>query len=550
MTILSAVFGFLIAGTLFAQGWVRTGGGSGLDDGIGVAVDAFGNVFVAGCFQGSASVGGIPINSYGGLDMFVAKYSPAGSVLWVRTGGSSGGDEGRAVTTDSAGNVYVTGYFSSNASFSGHSVSSKGGYDMYVIKYDADGNFAWIRSGGGYDHDDGYGIAVDNNGNCYVAGGWRDEAYFDDDTLSSFGGYDGFIAKYSALGNQVWVKRVSAGCSDDRGLRLQIDPEGILRLSGYFYSTILTSWESGMASRGSRDAFYMSLDQDGNPISSVHIGGPGEESGNDTWVDALGNVYYAGHFSSTVQFGPSISLTSIGLGDLFLAKYNPAGNVLWARQGGGGGDEYGMTVAGFDNGVVYGGPFLGIAVFSDTFLISSGDYDAVVAKYTHDGDFVWARKMGGTGHDYTYNLCADQDGNVYVAGHFTGTATFDDTTISGHGDRDFFVVKIASDGNITGTTDDKNIAYRFSLSQNYPNPFNPTTEIQYALPSSARITIKVYNILGQLVRTLVDAEQNAGLHTTTWNGTNETGETVSSGVYVLRLEAEGASLSRKMTFIK
>lgn len=544
-------FGLLIGGALFAQsGWVRTGGGSGQDDGEAVAVDPFGNVFVTGEFQGSATVGGIPINSNGGLDMFVAKYSPVGNVLWVRTGGSTGGDEGRAVTTDSTGNVYITGFFSSNATFSGHLVSSEGGYDMFVIKYDANGNFAWLQSGGGYFNDDGYGIAVDNQGNCYVAGGWRDEAYFDDVTLASFGGYDGFVAKYDASGSQQWVKRVSTGCDDDRALRLQIDGEGFLRLGGYFYSTIMTSWDETMASRGSRDAFYVGLDQDGNPIQTTHIGGTGEDSGNDTWVDALGNVYYAGHFSSTVQFSPTISLTSVGLGDLFLAKYDPAGNALWARQGGGGGDEYGMTVAGYDNGVFLGGPFLSIGAFSDTFLVSSGDYDVVVAKYTHEGDLVWARKLGGTERDYTYNLCADPSGNVYVAGHFTGTATFDDTTITGYGSRDFFVVKIASDGDITGIADDKNPAYRFNLSQNYPNPFNPTTEIQYTLPSRARTTIQVYNTLGQLVRTLVDVEQNAGQHTASWDGKSETGEAVSSGVYVIRLDADGSSLSRKITLIK
>ena len=88
------------------------------------------------------------------------------------------------------------------------------------------------------------------------------------------------------------------------------------------------------------------------------------------------------------------------------------------------------------------------------------------------------------------------------------------------------------------------------LDQNYPNPFNPTTSISYALPSLQRVEIIVYNLLGQKVRTLVNAVQNAGTHRIEWNGTNDLGNTVGSGIYLYQLKTEEKTLVRKMILMK
>lgn len=90
----------------------------------------------------------------------------------------------------------------------------------------------------------------------------------------------------------------------------------------------------------------------------------------------------------------------------------------------------------------------------------------------------------------------------------------------------------------------------FTLSQNYPNPFNPTTNISYTLNDEASVTLRIFNTLGQEVRTLVSTQQQAGAYTVTWDGTDNAGAAVASGVYLYRLDMGDASQTYRMTLIK
>lgn len=90
----------------------------------------------------------------------------------------------------------------------------------------------------------------------------------------------------------------------------------------------------------------------------------------------------------------------------------------------------------------------------------------------------------------------------------------------------------------------------FSLSQNYPNPFNPATNISYALPANAYVRLTIYNILGQKVKTLVDSEQTAGYKNVIWDGKNDRGEDVSSGIYFYRINAGSFTKTAKMSLLK
>lgn len=542
MTILSAVFGLLIGGALFAQGWVRTGGGSGNDDGASVAVDKDGNVLVVGSFRELANIGGVMVQSQGGYDAFVAKYTPAGQTQWVRTGGGTGADEGRCVAVDSNGNVFITGFFQLTAIFGSSPITSHGGYDIFTAKYSPTGTLP----AGGESNDHGYGIATDDVGNCYVTGGFRDFCEFDTTHIWASDGLDIFVQKFDGAGNQLWVER-AGGCWDEHGNRIFVGENNHLWISAYFYGrTAAGSTVIGTA--GDRDALFLHMTSDGTLEGFKHLGGPGVDSGQDAWIDAEGQMYIAGAFSNTVNFGNTVSLTSLGGQDFYVAKYGPDGGAIWARRGGGTADDYGWAVAVTPLGdVFHSGPFQSIGVFGDTVLISSGDFDVAVVKYDASGDFQWARKMGGVGYDYNYDLTTDLLGNVYVVGHFDGTATFDDTTIFGAGGWDFFVAKVAGGGEI-GI--DNHTPTEFELAQNYPNPFNPSTALRYAIPKNSKVSLKVYNELGQLVRTLVEQNQSAGHHEIVWDGTSDLGANVSSGIYIVRLENSGASTSRKIMLLK
>jgi len=91
---------------------------------------------------------------------------------------------------------------------------------------------------------------------------------------------------------------------------------------------------------------------------------------------------------------------------------------------------------------------------------------------------------------------------------------------------------------------------QFDLLQNYPNPFNPSTTVQYDLAEQKHVTIRVYSRSGQLVRTLVNAQQSAGSHSVIWNGLNDAGESVASGIYYCQMKVDGFSQTRKMTLLK
>jgi hypothetical protein len=111
---------------------------------------------------------------------------------------------------------------------------------------------------------------------------------------------------------------------------------------------------------------------------------------------------------------------------------------------------------------------------------------------------------------------------------------------------DFAVVE----GNVTRVKDQKRLPMAFALGQNYPNPFNPETRITYALPEPAHVTIAIFNALGQKVRTLVDVDKAAGSHEIFWDGRNDLGHTVGSGIYFYQLRTVDAKLTRRMLLIR
>jgi hypothetical protein len=106
-------------------------------------------------------------------------------------------------------------------------------------------------------------------------------------------------------------------------------------------------------------------------------------------------------------------------------------------------------------------------------------------------------------------------------------------------------VGIPGEGEVDGI-----IPASVELHQNYPNPFNPTTTIRYNLPNNARISLKIYNVIGETIRTLVDDLQSAGSKSIVWDGKNDQGHIVSSGVYIYQLMTDGAVKTKKMFFLK
>ena len=178
--------------------WATSIGGTNSDYGYDIATDSNGNVYVTGRYSGTVTIGSTTLNSAGSSDAFVAKYNTSGTVQWAMSIGGTSSDYGQAIATDSAGNVYVTGYYSGSVTIGSTTLNSAGSTDAFVAKYNTSGTVQWAMSIGGTSPDYGYGIATDSGGNVYVTGYYRGSVTIGSTTLNSVGGSnDTFVVKYS-----------------------------------------------------------------------------------------------------------------------------------------------------------------------------------------------------------------------------------------------------------------------------------------------------------------------------------------------------------------
>jgi len=374
--------------------------------------------------------------------------------LWVEQARGTGSDFGRAIATDGSGNSIVTGSFDGTATFGDTTLTSAAFSDIFIAKYDGDGNFLWVVQAGGTASNAGAAIATDGSGNSIVTGRFNGTVTFGDTTLtSSAGSLDIFIAKYDGEGNFLWVEqagvtgmhfRLDAFHGNDPAIAT--DGSGNSIVTGSFFGTA-TFGDTTLTTAGSRDIFIAKYVGDGNFLWVEQAGGGASDEGFAIATDGSGNSIVTGHFSGTATFGDT-TLTSAGSRDIFIAKYDGDGNFLWVEQAGGTDGPFGGAIAtdGSGNSIVTGW-FRGTATFGDTTLTSAGSGDIFIAKYDGEGNFLWVEQAGGTDSDLGLAIATDGSGNSIVTGDFSGTATFGDITLSSAGSEDIFIAEYDGDGN-------------------------------------------------------------------------------------------------------
>ncbi len=526
----------LIAVCVFAQApdwqWATQAGGSTNDVGKAITIDNAGNSYVTGNFKDTATFGSYSLSSSGDYDIFIAKMDANGNWLWATQAGGSNEDAGMAITIDDVGNTYVTGYFVGTASFGSYSLISYGGSDIFVAKINVTGNWQWATKAGGTSHDDGEAITIDNAGNCYVTGDFQGTATFGSYSLTSSGEKDIFIAKMDTDGNWLWASKAD-GSSYDGGYGITIDDAGNTYVTGYFMGTA-NFGSNSLTSSGQTDIFVAKTDTDGNWLWATKAGGISCDRASEIAIDDAGNTYVTGDFEDTATFG-SYSLTSNGCEDIFVAKMDADGNWLWATKAGGSVYDrgYGITIDDAGNTYVTG-LFEGEATFGSYSLTSNEYLDIFVAKMDVYGSWLWVTQAGGISDDVGKSITIDDAGNIYVTGYFWDTATFGSYILTSSGDSDIFVAKL----NSTLSVENEIIPTEIRLS-NYPNPFNPATKIHYAIKEKSNVRIDVCNIKGQMVKSIINGQQDAGDYSVIWNGKDDNGNKVSSGIYFYKLNVNG-----------
>ncbi|MCD4817187.1 MAG: SBBP repeat-containing protein [Candidatus Cloacimonetes bacterium] len=567
--------------------WATKVGGINYCHSFGIAIDDNGNSYITGYYVDTATFGSYSLPYIGAADIFAAKMDINGNWLWATKAGGNNNDHGYGIAIDADGNSYVTGRFRDTATFGSYSLTSSGDADIFVAKIDLNGNWLWATKAGGIDWDFGKGIAIDDNGNSYVIGYFEDTATFGSYSLTSSGVSDIFVAKMDANGNWLWASK-AGGSSYDYGFGIVLDDIGNSYLTGMFQDTA-TFGSYPLTSSGDFDIFVAKMNTNGNWLCVTKAGGSDWDEGSSIVIDDNGNSYVTGYFESTATFG-SYFLTSSGDFDIFVAKMDSNGNWLWASKAGGSNEDIGTSIAIDDNGISYvTGYFFNTAIFGTSSLISSGNRDIFVAKLNSDtplpvtlssftviqtsenqAQINWTTQSenGLLG----YNIYRSENDNynnsmIHNSSLLTPTNSstvqnysFVDENVEFNQTYFYWLESVEYSGN-TELFGAISVIIEYQpdnptppsveiteLQQNYPNPFNPKTTINFAVKDGETAQLLIYNVKGQIVKTYTDFEN--GFHTVDWNGKDDLGNQVGSGLYFYRLKSATTNQIRRMILLK
>ncbi len=458
------------------------------DNAAAIAIDTLGNVYVTGASEGNGT----------GYDYATIKYNSAGVQQWVSryNGPAFGHDRATAIALDGQLNVAVTGY----------SPVAAGTLDYATVKYDAGGQLLWIAryNGSSNGNDSPTSIAIDQAGNVYVTG-----------TSDSTGVlYDYATIKYNPAGVSQWIARYNGPANDGEVANaITVDQTS---------NVYVTGWSVGVGT--GNDFATIKYNAAGNVQWVARYDDPASsfDEANRVAVDATGNVYVAGYSSGS------------GTGDDFtIIRYDPSGVQQWARTYDGPANSTDrathLTLDTQGNAYITG--------YSDGGI---SNYDIALAKYQPNGTREWVARydfgMCGVGYltiDSPSGIHIHGDGDIFVTGKSASSWSI------------MNILRYEQEPSVSVPEEGNGVTAGFQLLQNHPNPFNPVTTIAYELQSYVRVTIKVHDLLGREVATLVNEEKPAGRHSVQWDASR-----IASGVYHYRMQAGGYVESRNMLLLK
>lgn len=392
------------------------------------------------------------------------------SLEWAKSAGGNDTDHALSIDIDSSGCVYTTGYFYSTVDFDPgpgtYNMTSSGYNDIYVQKLDSNGDFLWAISAGDQYADYGSSITIDNSGNIYVTGFFRGTVDFDPGpgtyNLSSINTstVDSYILKLDGNGNLLWAKPIN-GTGQANGYSIVTDNANNIYVGGAFNGTYdFDPGASAFNMTGTHDGFILKLDDQGNFNWAKAISGDDNQHIKSIAIDPNQNLLISGSYRDTCDFDPSagvLELVPIGGSDNFIGKYDPSGNLMWAKSFGGTLDEDCRSITTDAAGNVFTTGFFRDTVDFDpnagvVNIISNGSYDLFVQKLDSNGDLVWANSIGGSSVEYGYSITTDKNDNLIITGAFVGTVDFDPgpgiNELTGLSSNEIFLQKLDNNGNL------------------------------------------------------------------------------------------------------
>jgi hypothetical protein len=444
-------------------------------------------------------------------------------------------------------------------------------------------------------------IILDADNNVICIGSYSDTITVETSQLMHSGsGLGNFILKLNDTGNLLWLKNATEYTSDIyelSALSNGYSNDFLIGLSRWAYDTkiLRLSPDGAVLSTIEQAGVSLISDIDQDLFGNIWVTGfsfqnPASFNGLDTLVpftyteylvkydsngiaqfvnfiqdisaqtwqietDDFGYAYMSGNLLDSTSFGSFFANGPQWVYDFFVTQIDPEGNYIWLNeipQGNNLGDatigNSNFLSCGSDGNICITGFFRGAINFGDGVILNAIDYqDIFVLNYNKNGEIQWAKSAGSIGYDAGSGIILDNNGSFYVSGVVSQNAVFDTITVTG-GDKNLFLARLKFNSPVKVEDELKNRIYslsKYSLMQNYPNPFNPSTVISYQLPVTGNVTLKVYDLLGNEVATLVNEEKLAGKYEVKFNASK-----LVSGVYIYKIKSGSFSNTKKMILMK
>ncbi len=441
--------------------------------------------------------------SYGNQgQVYLFRTDSLGNQLWARALGGGSDDAGQSVLQTNDGGFLVAGWTKS------YGPGTPTYANIYLIKTNISGDTLWTKRYGGAEEDCGYSLQTTTDGGFIIAGSTKS---------TGAGEEDMYCIKTDSAGDTAWTGAYG-GAATDKAQAIAGATTGGYLLAGNTFSF-------GPGTSDSSNGYLVRIDDNGDTLWTRFFGGIGNDGFHGVCAVPGGGFVAVGWSS-----GSGVSV------DMFLVRVNDNGDSLWTKLIGGAGHDDGFGVEPTsDGGFVIGG-------FTDSY--GAGGADIYLVKIDSTGEVQWTKTFGGEEWDLGQSIETTADGRFIIGGFTYSFGTGTPTHCNA------YLIKTDGDGNV-GVSDQPPTAGTSGSKdqikiQTRPNPFKQNTEIQYHLLNRGNVTLTVYNICGHLVKRLVNQFQEAGVHTSKWDGKDQYNRSVASGVYHIRLQAGRRYVAKKV----